>query len=39
MKPPATPPNEEARLLALAEFDILDTAAVPAFDALTKLAA
>jgi PAS domain S-box-containing protein len=39
MKPPATPSNEEARLLALAEFDILDTAAEPAFDALTKLAA
>ncbi len=39
MKSPAIPANEQARLLALDELDIVDTAAESAFDALTKLAA
>lgn len=39
MKAPATPTNEPQRLDALAEYSVLDTAAEPAFDALTRLAA
>lgn len=39
MKKPEIPANEAARLLKLAEYQVLDTAPEPAFDALTALAA
>ncbi len=39
MKIPPTPSNESARLAALDQYEILDTAPEPAFDDLTRLAA
>lgn len=39
MKTPETPANEQARLLKLREYQVLDTPPEPAFDALTALAA
>jgi len=39
MKVPALPDNEQERLAALVDFEVLDTPAEPAFDALTRIAA
>lgn len=39
MKTPAIPLDEERRLQKLAEYDVLDTDAEPAFDAIARLAA
>jgi len=39
VKAPGKPANEEARLDALRSYEVLDTPAEPAFDALTTLAA
>ncbi|MCC7380923.1 MAG: GGDEF domain-containing protein, partial [Deltaproteobacteria bacterium] len=39
MKPPATPPNEAARLACLAAYDVLDTPPEAAFDSLVEIAA
>src|SRR5688572_21323414 len=39
MQPPDVPENEQARLRALADYQILDTPAEAAFDGLTALAA
>jgi PAS domain S-box-containing protein len=39
MKPAETPANEQARLLKLREYQVLDTPPEPAFDSLTALAA
>jgi GAF domain-containing protein len=39
MKTPETPANEQARLLKLREYQVLDTPPEPSFDALTALAA
>ena len=38
MKAPPLPKNEEARLLALRNYDVLETSPEPEFDALTELA-
>ncbi len=39
MSSPAVPPNEAARLVALGDYDVLDTPGEPVFDDLVQLAA